>query len=368
MAPLRLGRHQFSEVSTMQMRRVILWALLIPFLLGSDCPGGEGVLAIVPNFFAVEILPVGDGTPAHTVVQGGQVELTVRVDNGVDIETILELSLSVPPGVTATFENGSARIGPSIDENVIITDEHRESRTYFAPEETKEFPVTIKVPGDYPLGTFVVTVNAHGFAFNSSDWALDDQRATAQVNVMPVVFEDVFDDEEPPETRWTKIVAAATGGATDSLSNSASGGESGGFRYMEHRFPDAGHINVRHFYTGGTYDPGTQGAIDSITYSEDRIQFDPPFSGAAIGTGFILEQGGNFYYKLITEGTFTSDVWERVELTGLTPADFSPEPGPDFSDQGQEIRFGYFRSNTSNGGALTTKHGIDNWRVEIHKQ
>jgi hypothetical protein len=113
-----------------------------------------------------------------------------------------------------------------------------------------------------------------------------------------------------------------------------------------------------------------------IYYSEDRVQFDPPFEGATIGTAFLLEQKGAdgewrvYTAQLPTNGAFSNTEWERATrtLVALKPDDFTPAPGPNFEDGGK-MYFGYLRSNTHTGASpMVTKHGIDNWWVAIHRR
>ncbi len=70
---------------------------------------------------------------------------------------------------------------------------------------------------------------------------------------------------------------------------------------------------------------------------------------------FLADISGSSIYR--------SQVWEQGEALVLQPSDFSGG-GPDFSDQGGEIFFGFLRSNSTAAG-LTTTHGIDDWRVEF---
>jgi hypothetical protein len=129
---------------------------------------------------------------------------------------------------------------------------------------------------------------------------------------------------------------------------------------MTHVFPGAGTIQVDHVFPT-PYVPSMSGAIDHIDYSEDRIQFNQPFPGAAIGGYFFLRQSGVRRIVTLTGGTFTGTAWETATLSGLRASNFS---GADFSAQGAPIEFGFVRWN-STGGILTTTHGIDNWRVTI---
>jgi len=228
-----------------------------------------------------------------------------------------------------------------------------------------------------------------GTKFNKSDLSIGDHTITLSAtdpggatgtesvgitilphSAMPIVLSDAFDDGSLPADRWDLTVATSgTGQVTQHVEHRLQDGNPVGFRYMEHRWnPGPAFISVQHFYTAATYDPGTEGAIDHIAYSEDRRQFNPPFAGAAIGTLFIVEQGGTVYSMFITGGQFTSEQWEHVALPGLTAQDFTPA-GLDFSASGTPITFGYARTNTINGtGVITTQHGIDNWRVEIHRE
>jgi hypothetical protein len=167
--------------------------------------------------------------------------------------------------------------------------------------------------------------------------------------------------------RWDFRIVASSGVATQLPTAVASGGNPGGFRRMEHRIDGMGSIQVFHRYTGATYSPSTSGAIASLTYSEHRILFDPPFLGAGVAAGLALEQGGQLY--TLNFGGYTNLTWQLHERTRIVANDFSPAPGPDFSASGAPIRFGYVRGNSNTStGLQRVHHGIDNWRVEIHRQ
>jgi hypothetical protein len=175
-----------------------------------------------------------------------------------------------------------------------------------------------------------------------------------------VVLADSFDVGD----RWDFRILASNGAATQLPITSATGGDPGGFRRMEHRIDGIGNIQVFHRYTAAGYTPSSAGAIASLNYSEHRVLFDPPFVGAGVASGFALEQGGQVY--TLAFGGYTNLVWQRFERLAITPSDFSPAPGPDFSNDGAPIRFGFVRSNSNTSSGLQRiHHGIDNWRVEI---
>jgi hypothetical protein len=177
---------------------------------------------------------------------------------------------------------------------------------------------------------------------------------------------EVIEDQFASDAGWTtSVITSGATVATQSVAFQGSGGNLGGYRQMQHVFTGQGSISVYHEYGTTTYDPGTQGAIDHINYYEDEILINPPFAGAAIGTGFTMSQAGIRYSAILwpPSGAFTNVAWGTASLTDLTAASFSP--GLNFSTGGP-ITFGYFRSNTNTGGAaLTLDHGIDNWKVEI---
>ena len=176
----------------------------------------------------------------------------------------------------------------------------------------------------------------------------------------PVVIEDRFN----LDAGWTTTAVPNNANSSSVVAFQATGGNAGGYRQMQHLFTGAGSITVYHNYVAMTYDPSTQGAIDLFNYSEDEIELNPPFVGAAVGAGISFTQGGipNLVLLRPPAGAFTNTVWETTTRMDLDKSDF---PGLNFTSTGGPITFGYYRANTNNAGALTVTHGIDNWKVEI---
>ena len=195
------------------------------------------------------------------------------------------------------------------------------------------------------------------------EWEAPDALPTVEC-LTPVIFSDDF----AVGNQWTESFSE-TGGATHTVTNSATGGNLGGYRQMTHTEPSPSNIGVLHSFTGSTYDPATQGAIRHLHYAEDRIQINPPFNGAAIGTNFTAQQAGTTHFVVIgANGAFASQVWERIGLRRLLTSDFIlTAPALDFTAAGAPITFGYQRGNTNNPGGvtITTTHGIDNWTVVV---
>ncbi len=180
----------------------------------------------------------------------------------------------------------------------------------------------------------------------------------------------IIADSEFASADWTPIVTKTTGGASQSVSQSGSGGNPGAYRAMIHSLPPNSNIVVVHEFLGTSYDPSAQGAIATLDYTEDHKEFNPPFTGAAIGAKPALRQGGVWYIG--PDLTFNGLSWQSVNLTGLTQMDFSGAGGshPDFSVSGGAISFGFVRSNTnsSNTTSFNTTSGIDNWSYTLQTQ
>ncbi len=166
---------------------------------------------------------------------------------------------------------------------------------------------------------------------------------------------------------WSSNVEFSSNGASESNEHRMAGGNPDEFRFMMHDLdPGPAQISVSHMFLGATYNPSVQGAIESIDYSEDQIEFDPPFSGAAIGALPALFQDGQIFVG--PDITFNNLTWQTTALNGLTASDFSAGVlNPDFSLSGGQITFGFVRSNSNTGSSgRATQHGIDNWSFTLH--
>jgi hypothetical protein len=176
-----------------------------------------------------------------------------------------------------------------------------------------------------------------------------------------VIFDGEFADSD-----W-EVTATGTNGATETAARNGTGGSPGAFRDMVNNMTAPSNLTARHLYLGATYDPATQGAVAAVTYGEDHIEFDPPFTGAAVGAIFFIEQEGNIHFS--SAFTYTDTSWTHVKLTCLKPANFSLSGGhpPDFSATAAPLRFGFLRSNTNDSttAGFPVKHGIDNFRVVV---
>jgi hypothetical protein len=189
----------------------------------------------------------------------------------------------------------------------------------------------------------------------------------------PVVFSDgTFADVD-----WQLILEPYLGGGTQVASQQSSGGNPGDYRYITNTVngPAGSTIFGFHEKISATYDPQTQGAIDSISYSEDSIMFYGYGEGQA--TGPALMQDGKIFYGLSPLPPYylmsNQWSWTHQTLTSLRADDFTFSPPvwmgpehPDFSLLGDPIVFGFFRSNGSAGGGYTIIAGIDNWSLTVN--
>src|ERR1700730_10330616 len=180
----------------------------------------------------------------------------------------------------------------------------------------------------------------------------------------------IFSDGTFQNGDWTKSVISSTGGATDSVSQVSAGGNPGAYRFIEHDLPPSSSIVVFHSMNLATYSPKTEGPIVALNYSEDEIQFNPPFAGATIGAQPAIQQDGVLYFG--PDFTFGTTSWATATRNGLTATDFTSltNTNPDFTATGNQILFGYLRSNTNTDpeSPETTQHGIDNFSYTVARQ
>jgi hypothetical protein len=187
---------------------------------------------------------------------------------------------------------------------------------------------------------------------------------TVAAQPAPVVISD--DDFAPGD--WQVDVTTFTGAsATDE--QRLSEGNPGAYRHMTHTLPGPSSLSANHLFLPVTWDPCVQGPIAAFDYSEDQIEIAPPFTGAAIGSGFMLVRNGTRYFYVGSEvNPFTNLGWRRAGRRCITPEDLANGGvAPDLTSCGT-IQFGFLRSNTnsSTSGSIVTTHGIDNWRVVVY--
>lgn len=173
---------------------------------------------------------------------------------------------------------------------------------------------------------------------------------------------------------WSLISIDVGGnGSTTTVSQQLTGGNPNEYRRVFNSVagPSNSAIWGLHLYLPSSYDPATQGAVSSVCYSEDAILFAGAGSGQA--SGMLIEQAGKYYVGPSHATAFA--VWTNISDPLLVQGNFSEIDlssgalngfsNPDFSAAGGTMQFGFFRANSTSGGAYTRDGGIDNWSVCI---
>ena len=218
----------------------------------------------------------------------------------------------------------------------------------------------------------------HRFLISVAVAALAAVAGSAQATTS--FFDGVFNNSDWSLTTVTN--ATGTGSTAQGLQIPA-GGNPNEYRRVRHQLVVTGapfngavfsfHLNNTAFYT-----PSTQGAITSIDYSEDSINFVPDtvVPGNGQGSGLLILQGGKYYRQqnpLLVMPYSGYSNWTNNPAPGLLAADFAEvslagvvntSSNPDFSAAGSIMQLGFHRGNSGNSG-YNTDCGIDNWSVKI---
>ncbi len=176
-------------------------------------------------------------------------------------------------------------------------------------------------------------------------------------------------------TLWTSInlqfPAPGPGGATFG-NQQATGGNPGEYLLVRNSVdfnsglsPSTGVYGIW-LRSSASYDPSTQGAINTVDFYEDYIVI----SGGAGGqrSGPALMQDGQYFTA--AESSLAQSSWTALTSNGLTHTDFLRFPlqnvHPDFSETGGPITFGFVRITLTTGPQASAEAGIDNWSVTVH--
>ncbi|MFG0260056.1 MAG: hypothetical protein ACF8LK_06855 [Phycisphaerales bacterium JB041] len=173
---------------------------------------------------------------------------------------------------------------------------------------------------------------------------------------------------------WSLISIDVGGnGSTTTVSQQLTGGNPNEYRRVFNSVASTPNSAIwgLHLYLPSSYDPSNQGVVSSVCYSEDAILFAGAGSGQA--SGMLIEQSGKYFVGPSHATAFAS--WTNISDPVLLQSNFSEiNPGsgalnafsnPDFSAAGGVMQFGFFRANSTSGGAYTRDGGIDNWSVCI---
>jgi len=167
-----------------------------------------------------------------------------------------------------------------------------------------------------------------------------------------------------------QVATNSTPGSSGTITQIASGGDpSGPYIQTSITAPSSGTLNCMTIYTGQSYTPQTQGAIQTITFSADLQGFTGASSVDIVFFG-LYQNGIQYFVNPPPFYTLNPPGWISETLT-LTPSTnpnlFTPDSGPFVGPNlvnGGPIEFGIV---TSEGGALQNKtYGIDNFSIQIN--
>lgn len=181
------------------------------------------------------------------------------------------------------------------------------------------------------------------------------------INLMDTTFNDAD---------WTSTVRQdTTAGGTFSAGQILLGGNPGSAYRSEHQYFVGGY-SIQHIGSL-SYNPSSQGAIQSLDIAYDYTQLPPSANAPITGGhrhGMALAQNGTVFFQNFAGPLSSVRAWQTISNTGLTAADFISDSitMPDFSTSGGQINFGFFTGNTGVGNVLhITASGTDNYRVTI---
>lgn len=112
------------------------------------------------------------------------------------------------------------------------------------------------------------------------------------VSAAQTLSDDTFNDID-----WShSLVLDQPGGSGFSTAQVATGGNPGPYQGGSYSFNVGGAVLLGHvFQAGGSYDPSSQGAINSLEMECDLSLFTATGGGTTIGARILVKQGENFY-------------------------------------------------------------------------
>jgi hypothetical protein len=212
-------------------------------------------------------------------------------------------------------------------------------------------------------------MNKHRFTLNTIFAAVG---LAAVIQATPALA-TIISDGTFNNTDWTATVLNHSGPPVSfSAVQVSSGGNPGEYRQLQQSYGGPGSLITGHIFHGAQYDPATQGAISSVSYSFDLMLLNGGDSGT-VGYGSLLFQGGSYYLggnSVLTTIEPVRNLWVHHDLLPLFAGDFLDVSGsgahPDFSATGSPILFGYYGSNgTGISSPTSTLSGIDNWSANV---
>jgi hypothetical protein len=188
----------------------------------------------------------------------------------------------------------------------------------------------------------------------------------------PVTFTD--DTFAAGDWSATKVADTSPDSAgTFQAEQVAAGGNPGAFRRTTLSWFNFGagfaHVDVAHLRDQFVHDPATDGAIGSLSFTYDLINFGEPGEPGECRY-FPLVRQGNGYYITADFDRPPAGGWQSFARAAVTAAGFHLQAGmgperPDFSSTGAPLRFGYYSLGTILEGEAHCVTGLDNYSVTL---
>ncbi len=172
----------------------------------------------------------------------------------------------------------------------------------------------------------------------------------------------LINDGTMDPSSWTETVLNPTGGFGYSVGQAGAGGNPDAYRTI-HQFSTQ---NIAQGLVVHLHEGSVVGAVDAVGMSLDVNCFNGGTS-AAVAFGLVIQQGETIYFGP-TFTALTNSGWRTdLAFVSLASSDFHNGPdSPDFSGAGAPLRFGFFSSNGTGGGApINSSSGVDNFIVAI---
>lgn len=200
-------------------------------------------------------------------------------------------------------------------------------------------------------------------------WVLAILTVITSALAMPATASTVFADDTFDLTGYT-IQTFQSGGASINTSQILTGGNPGAAVQALHTVPTHSstfYISQYLMNSSFVYDPGTQGAIDTIDFLGDAYVLMSPGPLTASGIAAILSQGGDYYVHWVSI-PIVNNSWQTGSQNGLLATDFNlvnnlltgatdSTSHPDFTSG--NIQFGLFL------GEWTTGTVAQNWDLRL---
>ena len=184
-------------------------------------------------------------------------------------------------------------------------------------------------------------------------------------NPLPAIYDGDF-------SNWSYTVLLQSGAGAGSMTRETTGGNPGAFLSVSTQSGWDLAMWVVMWNDDITWDPGTDGVIDSLQLMIEEKEISSFGDGQNLKLALI--QDGNTYLAPVSPwatGGGTGTSWEHLMFDPVTPDDFArippwpydPNARPDFSSTGGPIHFGFMVGVSS---VLDPRvHGYDNYEVVI---